>query len=166
MADKELQSRTQNLSAAKQALLLIEELRSRLEENERRAAEPIAIIGAGCRFPGNVNSLAEFWELLRGGKEAIREVPADRWNIDEFYDPDPQRPGKMNTRWGGFLDRVDEFDADFFEISDREATRMDPQQRLTLEVTAEALEDATILAVVAWPDGAGAWDAELAGGRL
>ena len=104
-------------------------------------SEPIAIVGAGCRFPGGENPRA-FWKLLRSGSDAVREVPAERWNIDDYYDPDPAVPGKVNTRCGGFLDRIDEFDADFFGISPREAVRVDPQQRLLLEVTWESLEDA------------------------
>ena len=107
----------------------------------RRQNEPIAIIGIGCRFPG-ANDPAAFWQLLRDGVDAIREVPADRFDQHAFYDPDPATPGKMNTRWGGFLEQVDQFDANFFGISPREALRMDPQQRLLLEVTWEALQDA------------------------
>ena len=103
--------------------------------------EPIAIIGIGCRFPG-ANDPAAFWQLLRDGVDAIREVPADRFDLSAFYDPDPAIPGKMNTRWGGFLGQVDQFDPNFFGISPREALRMDPQQRLLLEVTWEALQDA------------------------
>jgi 3-oxoacyl-(acyl-carrier-protein) synthase/acyl carrier protein len=103
--------------------------------------EPIAIIGMGCRFPGASDPTA-FWRLLRNGEDAIREVPPDRFDQHAFYDPDPAAPGKMNTRWGGFLDEVDQFDPHFFGISPREAARMDPQQRLLLEVTWEALQDA------------------------
>src|SRR5664280_3824261 len=103
--------------------------------------EPIAIIGIGCRFPG-AKDPAAFWRLLRDGVDAIREVPADRFDAQKFYDPDPAAPGKMNTRWGGFLEQVDQFDPNFFGISPREAMRMDPQQRLLLEVTWEALQDA------------------------
>jgi myxalamid-type polyketide synthase MxaE and MxaD len=105
------------------------------------SGEAIAIIGLGCRFPG-ANDPGAFWRLLRDGGDAIREVPADRFDRHAFYDPDPAAPGKMNTRWGGFLDQVDQFDANFFGISPREALRMDPQQRLLLEVTWEALQDA------------------------
>ena len=103
--------------------------------------EPIAIIGIGCRFPG-ANDPGAFWQLLRDGVDTIREVPADRFDQHAFYDPDPAAPGKMNTRWGGFLGQVDQFDPHFFGISPREALRMDPQQRILLEVTWEALQDA------------------------
>ncbi len=103
--------------------------------------EPIAIIGIGCRLPGSKNP-ESFWQLLHNGVDAITEVPKDRWDIDTFYDPKPATPGKMNTRWGGFLDDVDQFDPSFFGISPREAERMDPQQRLVLEVAWEALENA------------------------
>src|SRR5688572_11779749 len=102
--------------------------------------EPIAIVGIGCRVPG-ANGVEAFWKLLRNGVDAISEVPADRWDMQEFYDPEPTTPGKMNTRWGGFLDRVDQFDSYLFGISPREAERMDPQQRLLMEVAWEALED-------------------------
>ena len=105
------------------------------------AKEPIAIIGIGCRFPGGANSPEAFWKLLRDGVDAITEVPEDRWNLDNFYDPEGPKPGKIRTRWGGFVDKIDEFDADFFGISPREASSMDPQQRLLLEVAWEALED-------------------------
>ncbi len=106
--------------------------------------EPVAVIGIGCRFPG-AGSPSAFWELLTRGGDAIREVPADRWNVDELYDPDAAKPGKMTTRWGGFLDSVDAFDAPFFRISPREASRMDPQQRLLMEASWEALEDAGLV---------------------
>ncbi len=110
-------------------------------DTDERAVEPIAIIGLGCRFPGAEGREA-FWRLLSSGTDAIREVPAERWDIDRFYDPDVERPGRMNTRWGGFLDQVDRFDPHVFGISTREAASMDPQQRLVLEVVWEALEDA------------------------
>lgn len=103
--------------------------------------EPIAIIGIGCRFPGAKNTEA-FWQLLRDGVDAITEVPRARWDVESFYDPDPAMPDKMNTRWGGFLTQVDQFDPQFFSISPREAASIDPQQRLLLEVAWEALEDA------------------------
>ena len=106
--------------------------------------EPIAIIGLGCRFPG-ANDPESFWRLLHNGVDAITEVPKERWDVDSLYDPEPATPGKMNTRWGGFLEQVDRFDPSFFGISPREAERMDPQQRLVLEVTWESLEDASIV---------------------
>ena len=106
--------------------------------------EPIAIVGMACRFPG-ADSPAALWKLLQDGRDAITEVPADRWNVDDYYDPVPATPGKMHTRWGGFLDQVDCFDAEFFGISAREACFMDPQQRLVLEVTWAALESAGIV---------------------
>jgi acyl transferase domain-containing protein/acyl carrier protein/protein-L-isoaspartate O-methyltransferase len=104
--------------------------------------EPIAIIGIGCRFPGNVNSPDDFWKLLCDGTDPIREVPADRWDLRAFYDADHSKPGKVHSRWGGYIENIDQFDADFFGISPREAARVDPQHRLLLEVSYEALEDA------------------------
>ena len=103
--------------------------------------EPIAIIGIGCRFPGAPDPEA-YWRLLRDGIDAITEVPASRWDRESFYDPDPWKPGRMNSRRGGFLGPVDRFDPQFFGISARETRNMDPQQRLLLEVAWEALEDA------------------------
>jgi iturin family lipopeptide synthetase A len=102
---------------------------------------PIAIIGIGCRFP-QATGPDGFWRLLTDGKDAISEIPADRWDIRQFYESNPSGPGKMSTRWGAFLDQVNAFDPDFFGIPAREAEQMDPQQRLILEVTWEALEDA------------------------
>ncbi|MBD2103367.1 type I polyketide synthase [Leptolyngbya sp. FACHB-261] len=103
--------------------------------------EPIAVIGLGCRFPG-AKDPESFWQLLRDGVDAITEVPKERWDIDAYYDPAPGTPGKMSTRWGGFIERVDQFEPSFFGISPREVERMDPQQRLVLEVAWEALENA------------------------
>jgi acyl transferase domain-containing protein/NAD(P)-dependent dehydrogenase (short-subunit alcohol dehydrogenase family)/SAM-dependent methyltransferase/acyl carrier protein len=104
--------------------------------------DAVAIIGAGCRLPGGVDDLESFWRLLANGTDAVTEIPRDRWNIADWYDADPDTPGKMATRWGGFLDGVDRFDPEFFGISAREAESMDPQQRLLLEVSWEALENA------------------------
>ncbi|PSB02439.1 type I polyketide synthase [Merismopedia glauca] len=106
--------------------------------------EPVAIIGMGCRFPGGENP-SSFWSLLRNGGDAIAPVPSDRWDIDRFYHPEPGTPGKMITRWGGFLKQVNRFDANFFGISLEEAQRIDPQQKLMLEVAWEALEDAGVV---------------------
>jgi len=112
-----------------------------LERAEREKHEPIAVVGLSCRFPG-ARSPEEFWRLLEAGKDAVTEVPADRWALDEYYDPDPASPGKMYCRHGGFLDDVRGFDAPLFRISAREAGSMDPQQRILLEVAWEALERA------------------------
>ncbi len=106
-----------------------------------RTDEPIAIVAVSCRFPGAPNPEA-FWEVLEGGVDAIREVPEDRFDIDEFYDPDPDAPGKTYTRFGGFLEGIDGFDPEFFGISPREAVWIEPQQRLMLETVWEGLERA------------------------
>lgn len=105
--------------------------------------EPIAIIGIGCRFPGGAANPRQFWRNLCQGKDAITNVPDERWDIRKFYDPDPDKPGKTYARQGGFLkEKINLFDPLFFGISPREAESMDPQQRLLLEVTWEAIEDA------------------------
>jgi acyl transferase domain-containing protein len=119
----------------------------RIEELEARmpaASEPIAVVGLGCRFPGGADSPAAFWRLLMRGEDAIREVPPDRWDAAALYDADPDQDGRIVTRNGGFLEAVDQFDAGLFGISPREADRMDPQQRLALEVAWETLEHAAI----------------------
>ena len=110
------------------------------DQNREATTEPIAIIGIGCRFPGAHGPQA-FLELLREGVDAITEVPAERFNLRAFYDPDPATPGKINTRWGGFLDQVDQFDPHFFGISPREALRMDPQQEVVKSLVEIFLSD-------------------------
>ncbi len=141
MAEQDLQSQ----SPIKRALHEVREMRGRLDRMEQATHEPIAIVGLGCRFPG-AGSPAEFWDLLRTGGDAIQEVPRERWNLDDYFDADPDAPGKIYARHGGFLGGIDRFDARFFGITPREAEAMDPQQRLLLEVTWEALEDAGIAA--------------------
>src|SRR6478672_6213401 len=108
------------------------------------AAEPVAVVGIGCRFPGDVAGPEGYWRLLVDAVDAITEVPADRWDANAFYDPDPLTPGRMTTKWGGFVSDISRFDADFFGITPREAAAMDPQQRMLLEVAWEALEHAGI----------------------
>jgi acyl transferase domain-containing protein/aryl carrier-like protein len=126
----------------KRLALLAMELNTKLGRLEQRSSEPIAVTGIGCRFPGGANDSDSFWRLLIEGRDAISQVPPERWDIDALYDADPDAPGKMSTRWGGFLGGVDQFDPEFFGISPREAIGMDPQQRLLLEVVWEALENA------------------------
>ncbi|BBX72828.1 type I polyketide synthase [Mycobacterium shinjukuense] len=127
-----------------EALRKIDDLSARLDIAERASTEPIAVIGMGCRFPGGVNNPDQFWELLQAGRSGIVRVPAERWDADAFYTDDHTVPGTICSREGGFLTgwKPDEFDAEFFAISPREAAAMDPQQRLLLEVAWEALENA------------------------
>ncbi|MDH4476670.1 MAG: SDR family NAD(P)-dependent oxidoreductase [Verrucomicrobiaceae bacterium] len=107
--------------------------------------EGIAIIGIGCRFPGGINDTESFWKLLIEGRDAVTEVPADRWNVERFYDAEPGIIGKSIAKRGGFLDSIDQFDPQFFGISPREAPYIDPQQRLLLETAWEAIEDAGVV---------------------
>ena len=123
----------------KQLVLLSLQLNDRLERSEK--SEPIAVIGMACRFPG-ADTPEDYWRLLDEGRDATREAPADRWDVDAFYDPDPEAPGKIAARRGGYLDDVAGFDAGLFGVSPREALSMDPQQRLMLETTWQALERA------------------------
>ena len=129
-----------NRSRLKRSVLALAKMESRLEVLERERAEPIAIIGIGCRFPGAADSPDAYWTLLRNGVDATTEIPPGRWDIDAYYSPDADTPGTMCTRRGGFLRDADQFDAEFFDISRREAVSLDPQQRLLLEVSWEALE--------------------------
>ena len=128
----------------KRLALLADELNTRVQRLEQSLHEPIALVGIGCRLPGGVDSPQAYWQLLREGVDAITEVPRERFDVDAHYDPDPDRAGKMSTRWGGFVGPVDGFDASFFGISPREAQSMDPQQRLLLETSWRALEHAGI----------------------
>ena len=106
--------------------------------------QPIAIVGIGCRFPGECNDPESFWHLLESGHDAIRLTPDDRWNLEKFYAPGHARPGKTQSKWGGYVDGIDRFDPQLFGISPREATCMDPQQRLLLETAYRAIEDAGV----------------------
>ncbi len=129
-----------SLSPTKRALQAIQTLQAKVDVLEKAKHQPIAIIGLGCRFPG-AEKPGEFWELLQNGKDAISEIPRDRWDISQYYSSDPNTPGKMSTRYGGFISDLFDFDAKFFHVSPREAISLDPQQRLLLEVSWEALEN-------------------------
>ena len=131
----------------KDALLRLQEMQGRLDQLEEASREPIAVIGMGCRFPGGANDPDEFWRLLRDGVDAISEVPAERWDVEDFYDPDPDAPGQDRTRCGGFLDDVDAVRRRVLRhLPARGRRAWIPQQRLLLEVAWEALEDAAPVA--------------------
>lgn len=132
---------SRRLSAVKLALRA-QQARQQGEAARAVLGEPLAIVGMGCRFPGGASDPQRYWQMLLDGTDAIREVPADRWDWRAFQHADPAAPGKITSRWGGFLDEVYGFDAEFFGISPREAQHMDPQQRLFMEVAWEAIEDA------------------------
>ncbi|MBX2859114.1 MAG: SDR family NAD(P)-dependent oxidoreductase [Cellvibrionaceae bacterium] len=133
-----------DISQQKRALKKIRALKAEITRSQNRTQAPIAIVGMGCRFPGKINSPGDFWQALASSRDCIDDIPASRWNIDDYFHPDPAISGKMYVRQGGFLENVDQFDHEFFGLSYREACSMDPQQRLALEVTWDALEDAAI----------------------
>ena len=108
-------------------------------ERPTEPAHRFAIVGYAARFPG-AKDADEFWDVLREGRDAISEVPKDRWDADEFFDPEPGVPGKVVTRRAGFVDDVTGFDAPFFGMSTREVRLMDPQHRLLLETAWRAVE--------------------------
>ena len=126
-----------------QAVRTIERLQERLKEARHQPLdEPIAVVGLGCRLPGGSATPDAFWQTLRGGIDTTSQFPADRGDATALYDPDPDAPGKAYTTRGAFLGRVDLFEPEVFGISPREALGMDPQQRMVLEVSWEALEHA------------------------
>jgi len=124
------------------ALEEIAKLRTQLTESDREKKEPIAIVGMGCRFPGGVNNVDDYWKLLSEGRNGVARMNKERWDMDAGFDPDPAAPGKISSRYMGMLDKVDQFDADLFGIAPVEAQCMDPQHRIFLETTWEALEHA------------------------
>jgi acyl transferase domain-containing protein len=126
-------------TAARQALQAIRTLQGKLDSLN----EPVAIVGMGCRYPGAAD-IDAFWRLLAGGVDAVTEAPRERWDLEALYNPDPSIPGKMVSRWGGFLRKLEDFDPGFFGITPREAPHVDPRQRIMLEIAWEALEAAGI----------------------
>jgi polyketide synthase 5 len=108
----------------------------------KNSATPIAIIGMACRLPGSIESPDQLWKALLRGDDLVTEIPPDRWDADEYYDPEPGVPGRSVSRWGAFMDDVAGFDSEFFGINEREATAIDPQHRLLLETSWEAMEHA------------------------
>jgi polyketide synthase 5 len=103
---------------------------------------PVAVVGMACRLPGNIHSPDQFWNALLRGDDLVTEIPADRWDADDYYDPEPGAPGRSASRWGAFLDDVGDFDSEFFGIDEKEAAALDPQHRLLLENSWEAMENA------------------------
>ena len=135
----DLSQRLQNLSPAKQEML-----RRKLAGNSSAVQEPIAIVGMACRFP-DAENLQQYWDLIRRGGNATRPIPEDRFPVDFLFDSDYDAPGKMVSKWACLLETLGDFDPKFFGIAPREASRMDPQQRMLLEVSWQAMEHAGIL---------------------
>ncbi len=152
MTNREFLERIATLSPKRLALLAVE-LQTKLEAAQvaaqvaaqaaqKQQPEPIAVISMACRFPGGANTPEAYWQMLQAGTDAITEIPKERFDAEAYFDPDPEAPGKIATRWGGFVDGIDQFDPQLFGIAPREAISMDPQQRMLLETSWEALETA------------------------
>lgn len=105
---------------------------------------PIAVVGMACRLPGNIESPADLWDALLRGADLVTEVPLERWDAEEHYDPEPGVPGRSVSKWGAFIEDIAGFDAEFFGIAEREAIAIDPQHRLLLETAWEAVEHAGV----------------------
>lgn len=132
------------LQQLKEALVAIKKLKGDLNAEREKSYEPIAIIGMAMRFPGDINDEKKYWEVLESGFDAITDIPTNRFNYKDLYTENPDDLGKITLKQGGFLNNIDKFDGSFFDISYAELENLDPQQRLGLEVTYEALENAGI----------------------
>ena len=135
-------SKDQELTPLKRALKALRTLSAELKDQKLLTRESIAVVGIGCRFPGGVSTPDDFWKILDNHVDAIAEIPPDRWDVEAYYNSNPEITGKMITKQAAFIKDADKFDAAFFGISPREALSMDPQQRLLLEISWEALERA------------------------
>ena len=133
-----------NANPTQKALLAVKAMKQKLEDMQKHKSEPLAVIGMSCRLPGGVNSPEEFWQLLVDKKDAITDIPQDRWNLQDYFDEDPAEPGKLYVKQGGFVEGPYQFDPELFGLSRRESMSMDPQQRLLLELSWEAMERAGI----------------------
>jgi acyl transferase domain-containing protein len=129
----------------KRATVDLTEARRRLQESEESQHEPLAIIGMACRYPGGA-TVEDYWELLRTGGSGVVEVPAERWDVNQHYEADRRVVGGVYTKHGAFLDDIAGWDAEFFGVSPHEALRMDPHQRLLMELVCEGLDNAGIAA--------------------
>ena len=140
--DRPGSSRPDHRDLLRSALETIERMQAQMNAAERAKAEPIAVIGMSCRFPGGSNSPEDYWALMRERRDAITEIPKERWDHSAYVRIDPETAAKTPPQFGGFIDGIDQFDPGFFGIAPREVSTMDPQHRLVLEVSWEALERA------------------------
>ncbi len=129
----------------KRALLAIDKLQQKIAGMQKASTEPIAIVGMGCRLPGGINDPNAYWDALRSAQDMTTEIPPDRWDRSAMYSEDRDEPGRFACQRGAFLRDVGHFDPEFFGISPREAVHIDPQHRLMLEVSWEALERASVV---------------------
>ena len=143
MAENETPNQRKLIEAAYKK---IRSLQKKLDEKQEGSKEEIAIIGVACRLPGGITSPKDFWEALIQRKDLSSEMDADRFDLENFYDESRKKEGSFYVKRGGFLDDIKSFDASFFGISPREAKAMDPQQRMLMELSWEAFENAGLLA--------------------